>query len=92
MVESYKNKSRMWTLLMAVLTAIAGIGVDQWQSVLPKKYIFLAPIIVSFLGYFVAQYTEEKRVAVAEDLVHEEYKEIITPVLDSESVGDEEGA
>ena len=33
-----------------------------------------------------------KRVAVAEDLVHEEYKEIITPVLDSESVGDEEGA
>lgn len=73
MLESYKNTSRLWTLIMALLTAISMIGVEEWQTILPQKYVFLAPIIVAFLGYFVAQYTEEKRVIRAEELVHESY-------------------
>lgn len=73
MLESYKNTSRLWTLIMALLTAISMIGVEEWQTILPQKYVFLAPIIVAFLGYFVAQYTEEKRVNRAEELVHKKY-------------------
>ena len=73
MVETYKHKSRMWTIIVAVIVAISTIGINDWQNILPTKYSFLAPTIVAVLGFVVAQLTEEKRVNVAEQLVHEEY-------------------
>lgn len=72
-MESYKNYSRFSTLIVTVITAISVIGIDEWKVILTPRYAFLAPVIVAVLSFIVAQYTEEKRVNRAEELVHKEY-------------------
>lgn len=72
-MESYKNYSRFSTLIVTVITAISVIGIDEWKVILTPKYAFLAPVIVAVLSFVVAQYTEEKRVNRAEELVHDQY-------------------
>ena len=72
-MESYKHKSRMYTLIAALISGISIISVEQWQTLLGPKYSVFGPVIVSIIAFLLAQLTEEKRVTVAEDLVHLEY-------------------
>ena len=41
---------------------------------LPKEFLFIVPFLVYLAGYFVTQTTEDKRVAVAEDIKDEQFR------------------
>lgn len=73
MVESFKFKSRFANVVVFVAGLVSYIGVDGLRSVIPSDYAYLVPVIVMVAGYIVVQATEDKRVAVAEELVHDEY-------------------
>ena len=61
---------------------------------MPEELAYLAPIIVLFAGYIVTQTTENTRVDVAEQLIHEEYAEqssdegnvVVNLTLDGEDI------
>lgn len=72
-IKSYKTISRLVTVIMALLTMLNMITVEQWQNILPAKYVVFAPMIVTGIAFIVNQYSEEKRVTRAEELVHQEY-------------------
>ena len=72
-MESYKNKSKIATLLSFIAAFIVYMGKDEIAKLLPAEYAFLAGLIVLIAGYFVTQQTENKRVDVAEQLVHDQY-------------------
>jgi len=72
-MESYKNKSKIATLLSFIAAFIVYVGKDEIAKLLPAEYAFLAGLIVLIAGYFVTQQTENKRVDVAEQLVHDQY-------------------
>ena len=74
MVESYKVKSKLANVLVFVAGFVSYVGVDGLKTVIPSEYANLIPIIVMVAGYIVVQLTEDKRVVVAEELVHDEYK------------------
>lgn len=73
MTETFKHKSRIITIIVGIIVYLGSMSVAQWQSILPEKYAGLATAIVIILGFLVNQLSEEKRVSVAEQLVHEEY-------------------
>ena len=75
MVESFKFKSRFANVVVFVAGLVSYIGVDGLRSVIPSDYAYLVPVIVMVAGYIVVQATEDKRVAVAEELVHDEYRD-----------------
>lgn len=75
MVESYKVKSRLANILVFVAGLVSYIGVDGLRTVIPEGYANFIPIIVMIAGYIVVQSTEDKRVAVAEELVHDVYQQ-----------------
>ena len=74
MVESFKFKSRVANVCVFVAGLVSYVGVDGLRTIIPVEYAHLVPIIVMVAGYIVVQSTEDKRVSVAEELVHEEYK------------------
>lgn len=73
-LKSFKNISRLVTVIMALLTMLSMITVEQWQSILPSKYVIFAPIIATGIAFIVNQYSEEKRVRRAEGLIHQQYQ------------------
>jgi hypothetical protein len=99
-MESYKNKSKIATLLSFIAAFIVYVGKDEIAKLLPAEYAFLAGLIVLIAGYFVTQSTENKRVKVAEQMVHEEYQnEDDDPTIEDELnedydeiVGEDDGA
>lgn len=107
MVESYKYKSKIATAIAFIASFIAYIGKDGLAQYIPEEYAFLIPILVFAAGYVVAQSTENKRVEVAEQMVHEQYNEpevtetddiLVDPTIEDEIeetddviVGDEDG-
>lgn len=84
-MESYKNKSKIATLLSFIAAFIVYMGKDEIAKLLPAEYAFLAGLIVLIAGYFVTQQTENKRVDVAEQLIHDQYDQ--TP---EDETGDED--
>lgn len=72
-MESYKNKSKIATLLSFIAAFIVYVGKDEIAKLLPPEYAFLAGLIVLIAGYFVTQQTENKRVDVAKQIVHDQY-------------------
>lgn len=74
MVESYKFKSKLATAIGGIATIITTLGVDQLAAIFPTfgRYI---PVIVAIATWYVSQTTENKRVEVAEQLVHEQYND-----------------
>lgn len=100
MVESYKYKSQIATLIAAVAGLIVYIGKDNLATIVPAQYANWIPIIVIIAGYVLAQVTENKRVEVAEQMVHEEYQnEDDDPTIEDELledydeiVGEDDGA
>ena len=104
MVESYKYKSQIATAISFIAAFIVYVGEPGLRQIIPPEYAFLAPILVLLAGYFVTQSTENKRVEVAEQMVHEEYQnvpeelndptidEILIEDEDEEIVGEDDGA
>ena len=73
MTETYKYKSKIATAIAFIATLIAYLGEDGLKQIMPAEYAFLIPILVFIAGYILAQTTENKRVEVAEQLIHEQY-------------------
>ena len=91
MVESYKYKSQNATAVAFLAGLIVYIGKDNLATVIPVEYANWIPIIVMIAGYILAQVTENKRVAVAEQMVHEEYYGPTPEVLNDEyELGEED--
>lgn len=99
MVESYKYKSQIATAAALIAGLIVYIGKDNLATIVPPEYANWIPIIVMIAGYVLAQVTENKRVKVAEQMVHEEYKNDDDPTIEDELnedydeiVGEDDGA
>ena len=85
MVESYKFKSRLANILVFLAGLISYVGVDGLRTIIPSEYANLVPVLVMVAGYVVVQSTEDKRVVVAEELVHDEYR---TEALSNEDIAE----
>ena len=91
MVESYKFKSKLATAIGGIATVITILGTGQLEAIFPQfgKYI---PVVVAIATWYLSQTTENKRVEVAEQLVHEQYNDPTPDVLNDEyTSGDEDG-
>ena len=99
MVETYKYKSKFATAAACIAALIVYIGKDGLTQIIPTEYANWIPIIVIVAGFIVAQTTENKRVAVAEQLVLEKQDipqpdvfDNDAPVLNDEyELGDDDG-
>lgn len=93
MVESYRVKSKLATAIGAICTIISVLGVNQLEALFPEYGKFI-PAIVALATWYLAQSTENKRVAVAEQIVREEYEEdqsepenvVVNLTLDGEEI------
>lgn len=74
MITTFKHKSRIITIIATVFTALGTLTVEQWTNILPPELSQYATIIVILIGFIVAQLSEEKRVEVAQKLVHLTYQ------------------
>ena len=98
MTESYKLKSKIATAVAFIAAFIVYIGEPGLRQIIPVEYSYFIPILVLLAGYFVTQSTENKRVEVAEKLVHEKYtvndptaNDILNDEYD-DAVGEEDGS
>ena len=92
MVESYKLKSKLAKAIGGIATVITTLGVNQLEAIFPEYGRFI-PVIVALATWYVSQTTENKRVEVAEQLVHEQYNDPSPVGLNEEyTAGDEDGA
>ena len=86
MVESFKYKSKIATAIGAIATIVTIVGQDYLMTLFPSfgQYI---PLIVALASWYLAQSTENKRVEVAEQLVHEEYdtQPIVSDCFDNDA-------
>jgi len=89
MVTTYKYKSKIATAIAFIAAFIAYIGKDGLTQIMPAEYAWLIPIIIFLAGYILAQSTENKRVEVAEQMVHELYTEDPINDDDQESENDD---
>ena len=71
MVETYKYKSKIATAISFLAALIVYLGKDGLTEIMPAEYAYLIPILVFCAGYVLTQTTENKRVAVAEQMVYE---------------------
>lgn len=93
MVESYRVKSKLATAIGAVCTIISVLGVNQLEALFPEYGKFI-PAIVALATWYVSQSTENKRVEVAEQIVHEQYEDssadpenvVVNLTLDGEDI------
>ena len=91
MVESYKYKSKIATAISFLAALIVYVGKDELTKILPAEWAYLAPIIVLIAGYILTQSTEDKRVDIAELLVHAKYNPIedVDPATEYENLNEE---
>lgn len=93
MVESYKQKSKIATAVAFIAAFIVYVGEPGLKQIIPAEYSFYIPILVLLAGYFVTQSTENKRVEIAEQIVHETYNDPSDRVLNDEyNVGCDDNA
>ena len=75
-MESLKIPSRIVTLIVtvvfAILTAVATMTPEGLAAYLPSEIAGYAALIIIFAGAIVNQYSEEKRVERAEDLIRQQ--------------------
>jgi len=93
MVESYKTKSKIATAISFIAAFITYIGQDGLTQIIPVEYAHLIPLIILVAGYILTQTTENRRVAVAEQLIREQSVNPTEPILNDEyttSIGDED--
>ena len=87
MTESYKLKSKLATAIGGICTIVSALGVNQLSDAFPGYGQYI-PVIVAFATWYLSQTTEDKRVQVAEKMVHEEYQNT-TSLNDEYVTGDE---
>ena len=98
MVETYKYKSKFATAIAFIAALISYLGKDGLAQFIPEEYAFLIPLLVFAAGFVLAQSTEDKRVEVAEQMVHEQYNEptsgeddiVVDPTINEETENDNE--
>ena len=78
MVESYKIQSKLATAIGGICTIISVLGIDQLTQIFPRYGQYI-PCIVALATWYLSQTTENKRVDIAEQLIHEQYN---TPQYD----------
>lgn len=76
-MESYKNKSKIATIISFIATFIVYIGKEGLSQIMPAEYTYLIPIIVWIATYIATQKTENTRVNVAEQKAVEEYENML---------------
>ena len=85
MVETYKYKSKIATAISFIAAFIVYVGKPGLEQIMPVEYANLIPIIILIAGYIVTQTTENKRVAVAEQLVLEKQDTQQPDVFDNDA-------
>lgn len=93
MVESYKTKSKIATAISFIAAFITFIGQDGLTQIIPAEYAHLIPFIILVAGYILTQTTENRRVAVAEQLIREQSVNPTEPILNDEyttGIGEED--
>ena len=92
MVKTFKYKSWVFTIAAGLVSFIAALNIEQVESVLPMEYSYLAPLILYIAVFLTNQWSEEKRVKTAEELILEKQNEIMgTPLTNDEYVETQEG-
>ena len=86
MVESYKYKSKIATAIGFLATIIVSLGKDGLTKIIPQEYVWIIPVLVTIASWILAQKTEDKRVDVAEQMVHEEYSQTIPETTEDDDV------
>ena len=80
MIPTYEYKSK----IANIIAFLAGLITYMLAQILPKEIAYLAPFIVTFAGYILAQKTENIRVDVAQQRAVERYQQNnFTPAIDS---------
>jgi hypothetical protein len=77
-------------MVVFVAGLVSYMGVNGLNTVVPSEYAYLVPIIVMVAGYVVVQSTENRRVAVAEELIREEYEAPVSDVSPDDGVLNDE--
>lgn len=84
MIPTYEYKSKIANIIAFLAGLITYMGRDMLAQILPKEVAYLAPFIVTFAGYILAQKTENIRVDVAQQRAVERYQQNnFTPATDS---------
>lgn len=92
MVKTFKYKSWVFTIAAGVVSFIAALNIEQVESVLPMEYSYLAPLILYIAIFLTNQWSEEKRVKTAEELVLQKQNEIMgTPLTNEEYITEDDG-
>lgn len=91
MVKTFKYKSWVFTIAAGLVSFIAALNIEQVESVLPMEYSYLAPLILYIAIFLTNQWSEEKRVKTAEELILQKQNEIMgTPLTNDEYVETQE--
>lgn len=75
MIPTYEYKSKIANIIAFLAGLITYMGRDMLAQILPKEIAYLAPFIVTFAGYILAQKTENIRVDVAQQRAVERYQQ-----------------
>lgn len=87
MVKTFKYKSWVFTIAAGLVSFIAALNIEQVESVLPMEYSYLAPLILYIAIFLTNQWSEEKRVKTAEELILQKQNEVMgTPLTNDEYV------
>ena len=91
MVKTFKYKSWVFTIAAGLVSFVAALNIEQVESVLPMEYSYLAPLILYIAIFLTNQWSEEKRVKTAEELILQKQNEIMgTPLTNDEYVETQE--
>lgn len=92
MVKTFKYKSWVFTIAAGLVSFVAALNIEQVESVLPMEYSYLAPLILYIAIFLTNQWSEEKRVKTAEELVLQKQNEIMgTPLTNDEYIETQDG-
>jgi len=84
MVESFKYKSKIATAIAFIAMIIVSLGKDGLTQIIPAEYVWTIPVIVGAASWILAQKTEDHRVDVAEEMVHEQYANDDDPTINED--------
>ena len=76
MVESFKYKSKIATAVAFIAMIITALGKDGLTQIIPAEYVWTIPVLIGAASWILAPKTEDQRVEVAEEIVHEQYNDV----------------
>ena len=72
MTTTYKYKSILINLLGVIITFLGSLTLTQWLQILPKSLTGYASGIMAIISFIAIQWSENKRVNVAETIQKEQ--------------------